>query len=261
MEETTDRGTPEHPDVQEPVLRPRRRSGPPWPSWRQTASGFLDSGAVAWFVGVAMPLTMVAVDPIVFRSTDMWGLSVYGEFRPLGYSAIGCGTVAVAFHLLSRTPSPFLAGALAAGSVFAAVLGVALLPLSFLGAFFLGVGLLGLSPFVSSLVVGWRARMALRSVKGQGLAPALLGFVAYFGLCAAAQWRASSVLDGVVRDVCSGRPELADAGIARLKRWRSLIEVEQLAVRWGREEDEERRQRLADAYQRLTGKSVERDMD
>jgi hypothetical protein len=227
--------------------------------WRQEASRLLGAGVCAWFAGFAMPLAMVAVDPIVFRSS--WGSAVYGEFRPFGYVAIGCGTAAVAVHLLLRRGSAVLAGVLAASSVFAGVLGLALLPLSILGVFFLGIGLLGLTPFVSSFIVGWRARMAFRAAKRARRVRASLGFLAYFGLCAAAQWRASSVLDGVVRDVCSGRPELVDAGIARLARWELLIDVDQLIARWAREEDEEIRQQLEDAYQRLTGDSIERRMD
>jgi hypothetical protein len=51
--------------------------------------------------------------------------------------------------------------------------------------------------------------------------------------------------------ILSGQPERREAGTTRLERWRGLIDIERMALRWSRENDAGNRQRLAAAYSRV----------
>jgi len=220
----------------------------------------LDRDSTAWLIGVALPALMVALDPAVFRtnSYSLLGAPMLGFFRPFGYVAIGCGVASVMVHLLHRRPSALLAGSLAGASAFAVALGVVLLPLTFLGTFILGVGLLGLSPFLSAVVVGRRARMAYREATGtRRLASAIVGFAMFFALAAAAQFGASVALNGAVRDISLGQPASTERAIARLVRWSPLLDLDQLVPVWLDETDTPKKERIAAAYRQLTGTSIE----
>jgi len=225
-------------------------TGPAVPGW-------LDREKTAWVAGVALPIAMVILDPAVFRSQVFGLVPFYGAVKPFGYVAIACGVAAVVRHLLSTGPSAFVAGCLAAGSVFAFGLGLALLPLTFMGTFFFGVGLLGFTPFLSAVVVGRRARMAYREdATRRRSIRFLVGFILFFGVCATVQWRATVALKSSVEAICSGQPEQAAAGTSRLERWQLLLDVDQLVRVWMAEKDLARRQRLTEAYQRVTGEDI-----
>jgi hypothetical protein len=220
---------------------------------------FLDRPSTAWVAGVALPVAMVALDPAVFRSgAPGLGGPILGPFKPLGYVGIAAGVGAMAWHLLLGRAPAVIAGVLGAASVFAAALGMVLLPFSLLGTFFFGVGLLGLSPFASSLVVGWWARRAYRDAPASHRRLRVLaGFLAFGGACAGAQWAASSALERAIHELRSGQPELARSGTARLSRWRVVVDLDQLVTIWIREEDVTRKESLAAAYRQLAGRDIE----
>lgn len=219
-------------------------------------TGWLDREKTAWVAGVALPIAMVILDPAVFRSQVFGLVPIYGAVKPFGYVAIACGVAVVVRHLLSTRPSAFVAGCLAAGSVFAFALGLALLPLTFMGTIFFGVGLLGLTPFLSAVVVGRRARMAYQEdATRRRTIRFLVAFVLFFGVCATVQWRATVALKSSVQAICSGRPEAA-AGTSRLERWQLLLDLDQLVGVWMAEKDPARQQRLAEAYQQLRGADI-----
>lgn len=227
---------------------------------RKAISERLDRDSTAWIAGVALPAVMLVLDPAVFRtnSFSMLGAPMLGAFRPFGYVAIGSGLASVIVHLLHGRQSAFLAGILMGASAFAIALGVILLPLTFIGTFFLGVGLLGLSPFVSGTIVGRRARKAYSEASGpRRAASAFLGFVMFFGVCTVAQVGASAALKGAVRDISSGQPDLKEVGIARLARWSPLLDLDELVPVWLDERDTPKKERIAAAYRRLTGASIE----
>lgn len=226
---------------------------------RQGLREVLDHAATAWVAGVALPLAMVALDPAVFRSTTFGvGTPILGAWKPLGYVGIFLGMAAVACHLVAQRASAVLAGALAGAALFAVALGLCLLPFSLLGLLFFGLGLLGLTPFVSAVVVAWRARLAFRRAQGRGrLRHAFLGLLLFLGTGVAAQWRATRAFDHAVSDLRSGRPERVEAAVQDLARWRILLDLDRLVPIWDREQAPATKQSFAQAYERVTGEKIE----
>jgi hypothetical protein len=220
-------------------------------------AGVLDRPGLAWFVGVALPILMVLLDPAIFRGSHISGAAILGVYKPLGYVAIALGITAVALHLRSDRHSAVLAGVLAGASIFGCVLGVAVLPFSVLGTLFFGIGLLGLSPFVSSLVVGWRARKAYRA-SGHLHRPAQagLGLLFFLTVSGGSQWGASEALKRSLQDIHSGSEGRLATAVSRLRRWQVLLDLDLLVNAWTREQDAATRDRLAAAYQELTGDSI-----
>lgn len=220
----------------------------------------LNQPVLGWLAGVALPLAMIACDPEVFRATALgFGPPILGPVKPFGYAGIALGVCSFAFHLLTRHAHAVTAGGLAAGCVFAALLGAALLPFSVLGALAFGVGLLGLTPYVSSLLLGWSAWMEYRdaAVPHRRLA-ASFAFVVFFGICAGLQWTVTSAIRSAIQDISSGQRDRVNAGTARLERWRVLVELDALVLAWTSEGDEARKRNLADAYQHLTGEDIDK---
>lgn len=220
-------------------------------------AGVLDRPGLAWFAGVVIPILMLLLDPAVFRGSQISGAAILGVYKPLGYVAIALGVTAVTLHLRSDRHSAILAGLLVGASIFGCVLGVVLLPFSLLGTLFFGIGLLGLSPFLSSLVVAWRARKAYRASDHlHRLARAGFGLLFFLSVSGGTQWGASEALKRSLRDIHSGSADSAATAVSRLRRWQLLLDLDQLVNAWTREQDAATRDRLAAAYQQLTGESI-----
>jgi hypothetical protein len=108
---------------------------------------FFERNSVRWIVGVVLPLLMIALDPLVFRSNGLSvGMPIFGHLKPYGHVATGVAILMMAVWLIRPRPSAFASGVFAGGGFFASILGLAIFPFSILGAMFLGMGLLGLTP-------------------------------------------------------------------------------------------------------------------
>jgi hypothetical protein len=152
----------------------------------------------AWRLGVLMPITMVLVDPAVFKGNFIGQGAILGSVRAGCYCAILLGMVALGYHLLAARRSAWVAGALTAATVFATGLGLVLLPASTLGAFWFGIGLLGLSPFFTALVIGNQARCAFReSVSEKRWVHFVLGALLYAGVCGLVQVLGGSAIASI----------------------------------------------------------------
>lgn len=220
---------------------------------------FLGRRSTAWAIGVVLPLAMVLLDPIVFRGSGFsGGPPLLGGSRPFGYTAIAAGIALVIFDLLNRRAKGAAAGGLAAACVYSAGLGLILLPFSLMGAFIMGIGLLGLSHLLCAAVLGYRALQAFREAPlRHRTAHAAVAFGLFFISCSAVQRGATGVWERSVAEIRSNDPGLSNAGAERLYRWRFLLDANQLIDPWRAEPDLAGKERLAAAYRRLTGQSLE----
>lgn len=211
------------------------------------------------FGGIALPLFCLAADPFVFRDSFL-GAPLLADYRLLAYTAMALAMVSLGLWLaFGRWPALFC-GLLVGGALFAALLGLRLLPFSLPGLVVL-IGALGLAPFVTAFVFGrnaWRAgRQAFVQRRGPHLFVSLaLGLLVStlgpWGL----QWtnwkrRAEAIT-------------LASSSDAvEMERGRELFkglwftDTDDIVRDYQIQRDPARRERLAQAYQNLTGNDIE----
>lgn len=217
--------------------------------------------AFAIAFGVVLPVVCLALDPIVFRSSDALlspiGSPVLGAYRVVGYSATVVGIASLLIWITLRRPAGVLAGSLAGGAAFALGLGLILLPFTLIGLFFI-VGVLGLVPFgtawvfVRSALAAWRAARH-RAATGW----AVVGFLVACGLPWALQAVTWSAVRSATERATSTDPGEAERGVKQLSRLRFVTDADELVWAFEREQDPDRRRRLADAYRRVTGGELE----
>jgi hypothetical protein len=210
--------------------------------------------------GIVLPVVCLVLDPTVFRSSvaSPFGGAVFGGYKVVGYSAAGLGIVSMATWLIRRRPAGLLAGLLAGGAAFALCLGLVLLPFSLIGLIVL-IGALGFVPFGTAWAFASQSRSAWQSARGGRAAGrwAAVGFLlaccAPWGLQVGAQVAVRSATTAAL----SEDPAEADRGLVAIERLWFVIDPDEFAWAYSREEDPGRKQRLADAYRRVTGGDVE----
>jgi hypothetical protein len=212
----------------------------------------------AWFFGIAVPIAMVVLDPAVFKSTvSLVGPPILGRFKAAGYTGIALGVGVMVIALMSTRSRALVSGALAGGCAFSLALGVAILPFSLLGALFLGVGLLGLSPFLSAVTFGWRARRSYREApRLHRHAMAALGLLIFVAVPLGFHHLVSSSYRSAVDCLLSNRADGVVQGIAKLRPWSLLVDSDQLVLLWRSQMDVRAQQRVAAAYQGVFGGDI-----
>jgi hypothetical protein len=217
-------------------------------------------------VGIILPVLCLYFDPIVFRG-GIGDAPMLGRFRLFAYAVVAVEIAALALWLAAgeriKEWGGMLGGAMLAGAIFSFVVGVLILPYSILGLLFL-IGVLGFSPFFCAFVY---LRNAARSLKvssaylGASRRAAALALGAAVSICAPAYAHLR-----IERAVARGLPELmsgdearAAAAARRLRfaSWLGATDFDDLARAYEFETDAARKERLARAYQALTGRNVE----
>jgi len=220
---------------------------------------FLDRPVTAWIVGVAMPVAMLLLDPIVFRGGSLGlGWPVLAQYRTASYVGIGAAIVALVMVLTTGRGKALFSGVMAAAAGFGLLLGLVILPLSLFGMLLLGVGVLGFSPFLAAALF---ARWSYRSFRGAD-APrrrsrALLGAAAFCALWAGTQVTVSHVLRTSLDAIVLGHPRGSQVATERLKRWRPVVDLGPFITAWLEQDDPDTRRRLVDAYRAITGEDLE----
>jgi hypothetical protein len=209
--------------------------------------------------GIALPVVCLALDPILFRRGGVYG-GMLGYAKPFVYTAIFLQMAGLAYWLRERQPSRVLAGWLAGGACFAGLLGIVLLPLSLI-ALMIGIGALGLCPLFTAFVF---ARNARRALEAAGPAagrrkwePLGIGFVLGLGIPLTAQVMVNRAVEDAIADVASGRPERVEPAIRRLSLLHEVADDGSLMAAWRSEDDPERKDVLATAYERVSGYSID----
>lgn len=236
--------------------------------WKRQFAADVSAGQVAFDVaaGILLPIACLLCDPIVFRSSTLFGPTggfgpVLGRYLVFGYLAIGIAILSLAAWLAVRRFPALFAGLLAGGTLCAVVLGIVLLPFSLFGLLFL-IGALGFSPFVAAFVF-WRNTIRTFRAAQPRCPPVRLWAAASAGLLIAIGGPAG--IQGYVRHELSRATQLVQSpdadevalGIAKFRLFRPIADLDELVWIYHRETDSERRGRLADAYRQLTGTEIE----
>jgi hypothetical protein len=210
-------------------------------------------------IGILLPIGCVVLDPTVFRSSV--DPPILGRYRLAAYAIIGVSTLSLAAWIGLRRASALFAGVLAGGALFAALLGLVLLPFSIVGMLFV-IGILGFAPFATAFVFSRNAiRAYAQARRGQSgirlVLPALLGLAITLGCPCTLQALVDARSATAKNLVLSKDPQRVEEAIAILRPWRSLVDIDWLVDAYDEERDPAQRQRLANAYERITGLSIE----
>ncbi|HEY0078118.1 MAG TPA: hypothetical protein VGB73_05700 [Pyrinomonadaceae bacterium] len=220
--------------------------------------------------GVLLPVVCVVIDPFVFRSfSDETGL--LEDYQFFSYSIIALEIPALVLWLTLRervsTWSRALGGVLLAGGLFSATIGVLLLPFSIIGLVFL-IGALGFTPFCSALVYlrnGLRAldlpdaEAEVQSRRASNAPAIVLGIAFVMGATATAQWGISLRVSSVLAEIIEQQSEPSEAKIQELKyaHWLVGNQFDPVVWAYNNEPNPARKARLANIYERATGKDIE----
>lgn len=225
----------------------------------------LSAGRIVFDVafGLALPILCLLFDPMVFRGSGFDGQPLLGRFRVVAAGAIWLGFFSLSIWLAIPRPSRIVSGLwcglLAGGALFALTLGLVLLPLSVLGLTVV-IGVLGFSPFLTAFVYWRSAANAFRLGRSDGnrfIVLASIGLLISCGGPWAVQWYGNHETAAALRSIQSGDPADFEQGLARLKRIRVLIDHDRLVSAYEFSPDHDVRKRIAEAYQELTGTSIE----
>jgi hypothetical protein len=222
----------------------------------------LRSPAFSIVAGIIAPLLCFALQPLLLSDSlrRELGLRFINVFWLFTYCVAGLEMLVLALWLafgtrLGAWNGP-IAGGLFAGALFAGGLGLILLPLSLIGLMMI-IGALGFVPFLTATTYCANAVEAYRHARkvagGAGLlASAVVGALLVIGVPIAIQARVSREVQSAIRDVAAGKPR----ALEKLRAWYPFAPPDTLLSLCADELDFVRRQRLADAYKKLTGEDV-----
>lgn len=207
-------------------------------------------------IGIVLPILCVVADPIVFRA--VFGAPVLGSYRLFGYLTISMGIVTLAFWLVRRRASAFLGGMLLGYALFSFLLGIVLLPLSLIGLL-LFIGIFGLSPFLTGFSFLRNGVRVLRMGDATTVFARMLvicGLIASIAVPLAPQVAATQRLEESIARLKSGNPGETATALTTLRMRGMFIDLDRLVWIYQKEEDPSVKQRLASAYEQLTGKDM-----
>ncbi|WP_165235973.1 hypothetical protein [Aquisphaera insulae] len=234
----------------------------PTRSWR-----FLGSPGFAITAGILAPIFCLALQDSIVGDlvVEIPGLRFLTVFRIFNYGVIALEMVVLLIWLacgprLGPWSGP-ISGALFAGALFSGVLGLVLLPFSMIGLLVI-IGVLGFVPFLTSAAYYSNGSAAYRQARAALHGPwlhatVLLGALLVLGIPGAAQSAVSLTVRAAIRGVAAGDP----TAMAKLRAWGTVASEDRLVWAYEAERDPTRKQRLADAYQSLTGADVEARLD
>jgi hypothetical protein len=201
----------------------------------------------------------VIFDPAVFRSEAL-GRAIFNDYRLFGYAEIAIGVVALAYYLLARRASAFLAGTLYAGAVFSGLLGLFMLPLTLLGLVIL-IGIFGFAPFLSAFVMErnasrcWRESTAGAS-RARALGSAMLVAILVLAVPLLSQVAISRVTTRAMAVLQSGSEQDFTGAVRTLKLLKFGAATDDIVYSYQRTGDPQQRERLARAYQAITAQDI-----
>ena len=212
------------------------------------------------FFGAVLPVVCLWMDPGVFRGGGLPGTSRITHFALFAYVEIALCIAALAFYLVTRRASLFLAGILYAGMLFSLAVGIMILPLTIVGLFMV-IGVLGLTPFFTGFVFLRNARRCWYRSSGKvfpiGILVSASAAVLTVIVPLAIQFETVRITDNAMDTLRTGTEAEASQAIRTLKLARVVIDTDRLAIAYGNTDDQKVRERLARAFHELTGDKVE----
>jgi hypothetical protein len=188
-----------------------------------------------------------------------------GDYQAFSYAAIAVSCALLSIHLSEMPLRPVfrvaIAGGLLASAVFALALGVILLPYSIVGIFFL-IGLLGFTPFLTSWTYARTGLAAFRKAEGvpHRSLIALAGMTSFFAIAGGFHMIVEHSMTQALGALDSPNAESRTASITTIRRWNYLFGHQRLIAAHRQSRSEAHRRGLADAYQTLTKRDLEADL-
>ena len=238
--------------------------------WRRQFSVTATQSQITFdvIVGIILPILCLIFDPIVFRHGFRNEGGILKNFQLFAYTVIALEVLTLAIWLVwgkrAGTWSSAIGGILLAGALFSFVIAVVILPLSLMGLLFAFIGALGFTPFVTAFIYMRNGRRALRAANAgasgyEFIGALLLGMVFVLGGPALAQWKVSHMVAESVQELTRGDQQRMTEAAQRLKylNWIIDVDLDELVQAYGGSNDPAYKERLARAYEGITGESIE----
>lgn len=219
--------------------------------------------------GAAMPVLCFLLDPGIIGKGLLSSDSIlFYPIYPYNFFVYALSAIAilslVAWLFAGRRFgkwSSFFAGAFLPCAMISFAIGCFIFPLTLVGLLFV-IGLLGLMPFFTAFVYLRNAMRAMRASRAllrrpQIIATALLGAVVVSAIPVSGSLVVSKMVSASIDQILHS-DAAPDEAIARLRYLRSFADVAPLVREYEKETDPARKDRLAKAYEEITGKNIER---
>lgn len=237
--------------------------------WQRQFSNVLTPHQVIFDVvfGILMPVLCFLLDPGIIRGNGGAGvinppLAKY-SLLVYGLSALAIPTLGfwLLFQRRIKTWGGLIAGVLLVAAACSFVIGLIILPLSIM-ALIIVIGLLGFTPLVTSFVyirntvrAFHRAEvyMTRTRVMGSLLSAALLVIL----VPVTAHWTVSQIATSSIQEILRNDPASIDGAVNRIKYLKWCVNLDPVMLAYEREGDPIRKERLARAYNQITGEDIE----
>ncbi len=234
--------------------------------WRRQFTGACTDAQKTFdgIFGIVVPHLCFIFDPVVFTVHHLLGPSFLLPYKLPVYFMSLISMVALALWLYRgeklRALSGVLGGILLSGAACSLLIGALILPISLIGLIVL-VGVLGFIPFVTAFVYLRNGLRALRSPNlnfphAKAIGALMLGVLLTIDLPALAHWKANRIITQAMNDVLQGNSN-ATAAVGRLKYLGWAGDSDEIVWAYAREENQERKGKLAQAYQQIIGQNIE----
>jgi hypothetical protein len=217
--------------------------------------------------GIAMPVLCFLLDPGIIKGQGdlpfvAFSLSHYSPFI-YSLTALAIPTLGLWLGIGKRTRAlgALISGVLLAGAMCSFFIGVAILPLSAL-ALMAVIGALGFTPLVTGLVY---LRNAIRSnswsrvhaTRSRTLRALVLGFTIAVAAPGLANWEASRLVTLSMDEILQGDAVSIEAAVHRIRYLQWYANPDPIVFAYKGETDPNRKERLAKAYEKMTGEDIE----
>lgn len=222
-----------------------------------------------WIFGIALPVAWFSLDPVVFHA-DLIGKPLIPGIKPFVFILSFVSIMAMAAWLLwgakLKGLNAGLAGLFLAGGAISVLGGLALMPFSVLSLFTMGLTpmfTIGLTALLAAFVFlrnFYRAFDAAKPFVERNFLSGVLALCAL--LSVVVPMVVSRQINKSVREVVESDAQTIRAKAPSLKKFALLADFDQFRRRYefGNPGDEERKA-LVEAYQQLTGESLEKRVD
>jgi hypothetical protein len=207
-----------------------------------------------WLYAIAggcLPIVCLLFDPIIFRGNPdsvATQNASYGAYRAFGYVATVLACALLLRAVLSRRIATLETGMLYGAAAVSLTLGILILPLALFGSFFEPIALLGFSPLLASAAYARYSGYHHVAQHQRLLSPAaLLGALLFLAIPTSVQLGTNAAVESAI----------ATANAPVLRRLAPLYDAEILVRRYTATESSAEQQRLAAAYEAMTGEMIE----
>jgi hypothetical protein len=210
-----------------------------------------------------MPVVCFVFDPFVFKGgLGALDSAIFAGYRPFAYLlSLACVLSMTAWLIWAeklRWLSGFFAGLFFLGGAISLAVGIVLFPFSFIGLIIL-IGVLGFTPLLTAVIYLRNAFRALHASKMFLVKPVRVyafGFGVIFS--ASLAWAINGEIRKALANIERGDAPAIRAEARKLKYATLLFDADRLVVIYTYSENQnEKRQALADAYRDLTGEEIE----